>query len=67
MNRPISRPVPESVPPLEPGDRLSRIEFERRYEAMPHLKKAELIQGVVHMPSPVRLRRHGNPHARFVT
>lgn len=67
MNRPISRPVPESVPPLEPGDRLSRSEFERRYEAMPHLRKAELIQGVVHMPSPVRLRRHGNPHARFVT
>ena len=31
------------------GDRLTRDEFERRYEAMPHLKKAELIEGVVHM------------------
>ncbi len=28
-------------PPLKAGDRLSRDEFERRYEAMPLLKKAE--------------------------
>jgi hypothetical protein len=35
-----------AVPPLEPGDRLTRDEFERRYEAMPELKKAELIEGV---------------------
>jgi len=47
-----------TVPPLEPGDRLSRSEFERRYAAMPQLKKAELIEGVVYMPSPVRFRRH---------
>ena len=58
---------PTPVPPLEPGDRLSRAEFERRYEAMPELKKAELIEGVVYMPSPVRLRRHGSPHFRLVT
>jgi Uma2 family endonuclease len=50
-------------PPLEPGDRLTRAEFERRYEAMPGLKKAELIEGVVYMPSPVRVQRHGRPHA----
>jgi Uma2 family endonuclease len=55
------------VPPLEPGDRLTRDEFERRYEAMPHLKKAELIEGVVYMPSPVRHRRHGRPHAHLMT
>ena len=55
-------PSPESIiPPLEPGDRLSRAEFERRYDAMPNLKKAELIEGVVYMPSPVRVRRHGAP------
>jgi Uma2 family endonuclease len=61
-------PGPEStVPTLEPGDRLTRAEFERRYEAMPHLKKAELIEGVVYMPSPVRLRRHGRPHGHLVT
>jgi Uma2 family endonuclease len=51
------------IPPLEQGDRLSRAEFERRYEAMPHVKKAELIEGVVHMPSPVRANRHSDPHA----
>jgi Uma2 family endonuclease len=42
---------------------LTRPEFERRYDAMPYLHKAELIEGVVHMPSPVRYRRHGRPHA----
>jgi hypothetical protein len=57
----------EVIPPLEPGDRLTRDEFERRYNAMPHLKKAELIEGVVYMPSPVRLQRHGWPHFRFIT
>ena len=53
-------------PPLENGDRLTRIEFERRYEAMPHVKKAELIEGVVYMPSPVRFERHGQPHWRLI-
>ncbi len=56
-----------NVPPLETGDRLTRAEFERRYEAMPNLKKAELIEGVVYMPSPVRFTRHGHPHTRLVT
>ena len=31
------------IPPLESGDRLTRQEFERRYQAMPNTKKAELI------------------------
>ena len=52
-----------SVPPLEPGDHLSRAEFERRYHAMPGLKKAELIEGVVYMASPVRWNEHARPHA----
>lgn len=51
------------IPALEPGDRLSREEFERRYHAMPELKKAELIEGVVYVPSPARLKSHGSPHA----
>jgi Uma2 family endonuclease len=55
------------LPPLEPGDRLSRAEFERRYEAMPQLRKAELIEGVVHMPSSVRHRHHGRPHLHLAT
>lgn len=58
---------PPAVPPLEPGHRLSRAEFERRYEAMHDLKKAELIEGVVYMPSSVRLRRHGDPHVRMIS
>jgi len=49
---------PPAIPPLENGDRLTRAEFERRYEAMPHLKKAELIEGVVYVPSPIRFQRH---------
>jgi hypothetical protein len=32
------------VPVLCNGDRLTRDEFERRYEAMPEVKKAELIE-----------------------
>jgi len=41
--------------PLENGDHLTRTEFERRYDAMPNLRKAELIEGVVQMPSPIRI------------
>lgn len=55
------------IPPLENGDRLTRYEFERRYQAMPYLKKAELIEGVVYMPSPVRFTGHGQPHAYLIT
>ncbi len=64
--RPQDKAVQASLPPLENGDRLTRAEFERRYDAMPGVKKAELIEGVVYMPSPVRLRRHGEPHAQIL-
>jgi hypothetical protein len=36
------------VPPLANGDRLTRIEFERRYAAMPESVRAELTEGVVY-------------------
>jgi Putative restriction endonuclease len=49
------------IPPLEHGDRLTRDEFERRYNAMPKDVKAELIEGVVYMSSPTRARPHGLP------
>jgi len=62
----LSTAPPVSLLPLENGDSLTREEFENRYAAMPHLKKAELLRGVVYMPSPVRLNRHGEPHARLV-
>lgn len=55
------------LPPLENGDRLTRPEFERRYNAMPELKKAELIEGVVYMASPLRFRPHAEPHGRLIT
>jgi Uma2 family endonuclease len=51
------------MPVLCAGDTLTRDEFERRYSAMPELKKAELLEGVVFMPSPVRFTQHGHPHA----
>ena len=63
----LEQPDGRLSPYLEAGDRLSRAEFERRYEAMSHLRKAELIEGVVFMPSPVRLSRHGLPSAQLVT
>jgi Uma2 family endonuclease len=53
------------VPRLEQGDRLTRVEFERRYESMPEIKKAELIEGVVYMPSPVRTEQHAEPDANL--
>lgn len=55
-----------TIPPLENGDKLTRHEFERRYHAMPNLKKAELIEGVVYVASPVRAKQHGKPHARIM-
>ncbi|HIK31154.1 MAG TPA: Uma2 family endonuclease [Oscillatoriales cyanobacterium M59_W2019_021] len=58
--------TPVKLPPLESGDRLTRHEFERRYQAMPHLKQAELIEGVVYVASPVRANFHAQPHASIV-
>jgi Uma2 family endonuclease len=54
-------------PPLEAGDRLSRAEFERRYQVHPEIKKAELVEGVVYVPSPVRHNQHSKPHPHIVT
>lgn len=53
------------IPPLESGDRLSRHEFERRYQAMPEVK-AELIEGVVYVASPLRFRSHAQPHGNIM-
>jgi len=63
----VSRPTIRELPILESGDRLSRAEFERRYQALPQLKKAELIEGVVYVASPVRIRKHANPHGQIIT
>ena len=54
-------PAKTAVPPLENGDFLTATEFLRRYEAMPELKKAELIDGRVFIPMPVRYTQHAKP------
>lgn len=56
-----------SVPPLQPGDHLDSREFERRYDATPNLKKAELLDGVVYMPPPVSQEGHSGPHFALIT
>jgi Uma2 family endonuclease len=47
------------VPPLVAGDKLTRDEFLRRWDANPEIKLAELIGGLVFMPSPVSVE-HGD-------
>jgi Uma2 family endonuclease len=49
---------------LESGDRLSRAEFHRRYCALPNTR-AELVEGVVYVASPVRVL-HGERHGDMV-
>ncbi len=56
----------QTIPPLENGDRLTMAEFEHRYERMPELKKAELVEGIVYMASPLRIRQHGEPHSWII-
>ena len=59
---PLAAPV--MPPPLRDGDRLSRGEFLRRWEAMPDLRRAELLGGVVYMASPVSIF-HRSYHLRL--
>lgn len=66
-NQPAAGGTGTPILPLESGDRLSRDEFERRYTGNPHMTKAELIEGVVYVASPLRFERHANPHARLIT
>jgi len=45
--------TPAAVEPLRNGDVLDQSTFHERYEAMPGSFRAELIEGVVYVPSPV--------------
>lgn len=63
---PRLRVNPHHIPPLQSGDRLTRPEFERRYVSMPHIKKAELIEGTVYMASPLRFEPHAEPHGDLI-
>lgn len=54
------------APFLESGDRLTRAEFHRRYLARPDIKRAELIDGVVYVPSPTRWSYHDDQATAMV-
>ena len=56
-----------TLPRLENGDNLTREEFHRFYTLRPDIKKAELIDGVVYVPSPTRAPEHGKPHGVVMT
>lgn len=64
--RPATAPTTPRIPPLQNGDRLTRAEFERRFDVTPSLKKAELIEGVVYMPPAVSVY-HSTPHFNIIT
>src|SRR3954451_4197285 len=55
----VDRPQPRVLPPLVAGQRLDQPTFHERYEAMPPGTWAELVGGVVYMPSPLR-SEHGD-------
>jgi Uma2 family endonuclease len=52
------------LPPLENGDHLDQKTFHERYCAMPEDFRAELVEGMVIVPSPLR-RPHGRTHLTF--
>lgn len=55
---PISKPPRGLL--LQNGDHMNRFEFHRRYEES-DIERAELIEGVVYVTSPLRMRQHGAP------
>ncbi|MFN0056808.1 MAG: Uma2 family endonuclease [Planctomycetales bacterium] len=65
----VLRPAPNRpLPPLlelQSGDRLTQAEFHRRYAAYPDEAHFELIEGMVVMASPARIR-HGEYQAALV-
>ncbi len=63
---PIQTQAPVYVPSLENGDHFTRAEFERQYAKTPKEFRAELIEGVVHVSSPARVRAHGEPHSTII-
>lgn len=62
MSSAVVVPPGNSVPPLRSGDRMTRAEFERRWEVTPQIRKAELIEGVAYVQAALRADQHGDPH-----
>jgi Uma2 family endonuclease len=56
ISKPSEPSSPQRLPPLQHGDRLTSEEFMRRWEVMPHLKKAELLHGMVYIAAEVESR-----------
>jgi Uma2 family endonuclease len=56
----VDRPSKATLPPLVASQRLDQPTFHARYEAMPAETWAELVGGIVYMPSPLR-NEHGGP------
>jgi Uma2 family endonuclease len=54
----------KEIPPLMNGDHLDQKTFHERYVAMPSHVRAELIGGIVFMPSPLK-RKHGRKGLRL--
>jgi Uma2 family endonuclease len=48
----------QTKPRLENGDVMTREEFHRLYSDCPGMERVELIEGVVYMPSPIRVIGH---------
>lgn len=48
------------LPDLQTGDKLTLDQFLRRWEAMPQLKRAELIEGIVYMQAPTGIDHAGS-------
>jgi Uma2 family endonuclease len=58
FERRYTKDVPRSARPMPliTGMQMKREEFLRRWESLPELKLAELIEGIVFVPSPIGLR-----------
>ncbi len=61
-----TRPRPDDPPPLEAGDHLTATEFIRRYSRDDAPSRAELIDGVVRLMSPITYTHHANPHGNLI-
>ena len=61
----MAAPGSFAPPTLESGDRLTPEESDRIYAQCGETGKAELIDGVVYVASPVRIGVHARPHGRL--
>jgi len=58
----IDEPRAMTLPPLVAGQRLDQPTFHDRYEAMPPETRAELVGGIVYMPSPMSTNHGDESH-----